>query len=76
MSLALIVMLPFIGALFPALLLRAGRNACATATFTFSLAAFVLLIFQAPAVLQGDTCTPVGNDCLSWGLRFLLCLMD
>lgn len=55
MSLALIVMLPFIGALFPALLLRAGRNACATATFTFSLAAFVLLIFQAPAVLQGDT---------------------
>lgn len=55
MSLALIVMLPFIGALFPALLLRAGRNACATATFTFSLAAFILLIFQAPAVLQGET---------------------
>ena len=30
MSLALIVILPFLGAILPALMIRAGRNACAT----------------------------------------------
>ena len=54
MSLALIVLLPFIGALLPALMIRAGRNACATSTFTISLLAFVLLLSHAPAVFRGE----------------------
>ncbi|WP_068808628.1 monovalent cation/H+ antiporter subunit A [Thauera phenolivorans] len=54
MSLVLIVLLPFIGALFPALMVRAGRNACAVTTFTFSLLAFLLLLSHAPAVFRGE----------------------
>ncbi|HRP65757.1 MAG TPA: monovalent cation/H+ antiporter subunit A [Thauera sp.] len=57
MSLALIVLLPFIGALFPALMMRAGRNACATSTFSFSLLAFTLLLSHAPAVFRGEVVT-------------------
>ena len=54
MSLALIVMLPFLGAVLPALMIRAGRNACALATGSVSLLAFVLLLTHAPAVLRGE----------------------
>ena len=54
MSLVLIVLLPFIGALFPALMIRAGRSACATGAFAFSLFAFLLLLAQAPAVFRGE----------------------
>jgi multicomponent K+:H+ antiporter subunit A len=54
MSLLLIVLLPFLGALFPALMIRAGRTACATTTFTFSLLAFALLMSHAPAVFDGE----------------------
>src|SRR5699024_5966795 len=57
MSLVLIVLLPFIGALFPALMVRAGRNACAVSTFTFSLLAFLLLLSHAPAVFRGEVIT-------------------
>ncbi|MEZ5905636.1 MAG: monovalent cation/H+ antiporter subunit A [Geminicoccaceae bacterium] len=53
MQLALIVLLPFVGALLPPLLIRAGRNTCATATFLVTLTAFLLLLVQAPAVLAG-----------------------
>ena len=54
MSLVLIVLLPFVGALLPALMIRAGRNACATSTFTFTLLAFALLLSHAPAVFRGE----------------------
>ncbi|NMG73281.1 monovalent cation/H+ antiporter subunit A [Aromatoleum diolicum] len=54
MSLALIVMLPFLGAALPALMIRAGRNACALATGSVSLVALVLLLTHAPAVLRGE----------------------
>jgi len=54
MSLVLIVLLPFVGALLPALMIRAGRNACATSTFTFTLLAFAPLLSHAPAVFRGE----------------------
>lgn len=54
MSLLLIVLLPFIGALLPALMIRAGRNACATGTFVTTLLAFVGLMSHAPALFRGD----------------------
>ncbi|TAH43952.1 MAG: monovalent cation/H+ antiporter subunit A [Betaproteobacteria bacterium] len=54
MDLALIVILPFLGAPLAALMIRAGRNACTGATFAVSLAAFTLLLSHLPGVLQGE----------------------
>jgi multicomponent K+:H+ antiporter subunit A len=54
MSLALIAALPFLGALLPGLMVRAGRNACALATGSVTLLALILLALQAPAVLRGE----------------------
>jgi multicomponent K+:H+ antiporter subunit A len=54
MSLLLIVMLPFLGAVLPAVMIRAGRDACALATGAVTLLAFVLLMVEAPAVLRGE----------------------
>ena len=54
MSLFLIAALPFLGAVFPALLIRAGRNASASAAGLTTLLAFVGLMIHAPAVLRGD----------------------
>ncbi|MEK9843028.1 MAG: monovalent cation/H+ antiporter subunit A, partial [Thalassospira sp.] len=54
MSLTLIVLLPFIGAVLPAIMIRAGRNACATATGSVTLLALILLMAKAPAVIAGE----------------------
>ncbi len=54
MSLALIVALPFLGALLPGLMIRAGRNAAATTTGAVTAVAFLLLLSHAPAVLRGE----------------------
>ncbi|MFN3984013.1 MAG: monovalent cation/H+ antiporter subunit A [Rhodocyclaceae bacterium] len=54
MSLAVIVMLPFLGAVLPALMIRAGRNACAIATGSVTLLALALLLGHAPSVLSGQ----------------------
>ncbi|MBN2760384.1 MAG: monovalent cation/H+ antiporter subunit A [Rhodobacteraceae bacterium] len=54
MSLALIAALPFLGALLPGLMLRAGRNACATATGAVTLLALLGLLSHLPAVLNGE----------------------
>jgi multicomponent K+:H+ antiporter subunit A len=54
MRLVLIVMLPFLGALLPMLLARAGRRACAIATGLTTLTAFVLLLTHGPLVLAGE----------------------
>lgn len=54
MSLALIAALPFLGALLPGLMIRAGRNACAAATGAVTLLALILLALEAPAVLRGE----------------------
>ncbi|MDM7932700.1 monovalent cation/H+ antiporter subunit A [Tabrizicola sp.] len=54
MSLALIAALPFLGALLPGLMIRAGRDACAAVTGSVTLLALVLLALNAPTVLAGD----------------------
>ncbi|MGE0665986.1 MAG: monovalent cation/H+ antiporter subunit A [Sphingomonadales bacterium] len=55
MQLALIVILPFAGAILPALFIRAGRNACATVTGLVTATALGLLLSLAPRVLAGET---------------------
>mgnify|MGYP002332570242 CR=1 FL=1 len=54
MSLFLIAALPFLGAVFPALLIRAGRNAASAAAGFTTLLAFTGLLLHAPAVLRGE----------------------
>ena len=50
----LIALLPFIGALVPGLMIRAGRTACATFTAAPTALALVLLMTFAPEVLRGE----------------------
>lgn len=50
----LIALLPFIGALVPGLMIRAGRTACATFTAVPTATALILLLTYAPAVLRGE----------------------
>ncbi|GGH32791.1 multisubunit potassium/proton antiporter, PhaA subunit /multisubunit potassium/proton antiporter, PhaB subunit [Cribrihabitans marinus] len=57
MSLFLIVALPFLGVVFPALLVRAGRDASASAAGTATLLALIGLLLHAPAVLRGEVIT-------------------
>ncbi|MEX0319366.1 MAG: monovalent cation/H+ antiporter subunit A [Ruegeria sp.] len=57
MSLFLIAALPFLGAVFPALLIRAGRNAAASAAGLTSFLALVGLLINAPAVMRGELVT-------------------
>ena len=54
MSLALIAALPFLGALLPGLMIRAGRNSCASATFAISALALLGILMHAPAVMRGE----------------------
>ncbi len=49
-----IALLPFIGALVPGVMIRAGRNACATFTAVPTALALILLMLLAPAVLRGE----------------------
>lgn len=74
MSLFLIVALPFLGALLPGLMNSAGRQACAGMTFTVSLAAFVGLLTNMPAVLAGDVVMARADWLPALGLNFTLML--
>ncbi|MCV3271403.1 monovalent cation/H+ antiporter subunit A [Roseobacter sinensis] len=74
MSLFLIVALPFLGALLPGLMNSAGRQACAGLTFTVSLAAFIGLLTNLPAVLAGDVVTARVDWIPSLGMNFTLML--
>jgi len=56
-SLFLIAALPFLGAVFPALLIRAGRNASASAAGLTTFLAFVGLLLHAPTVFSGEVVT-------------------
>lgn len=74
MSLFLIVALPFFGALLPGLMNSAGRQACAGVTFTVSLAAFVGLLTNLPAVMAGELVTARVDWIPALGLNFTLML--
>ena len=52
--LLIISMLPFVGALLPGLMIRAGRNACAIATAVPTSLALTMLVILAPSVLRGE----------------------
>ncbi len=54
MNLALIALLPFLGAVLPPLLIRSGRNVCALATGAVTTLALALLLVQVPAVFRGE----------------------
>ena len=55
--LPVMVLLPFIGALAPGLMIRAGRNACATFAAVPTILALVFLGVMAPDVMAGNTVT-------------------
>ena len=50
----IIAMLPFLGALVPGIMIRAGRTACAWFTAMPTILALVMLLTLAPAVLRGE----------------------
>ncbi len=52
--LPIMALVPFIGALLPGLMIRAGRNACAMTTGAATALAFVMLMTMAPAVMRGE----------------------
>ena len=52
--LLVIALLPFVGALVPGLMIRAGRNACAAFTAVPTALAFTMLLTLAPAVFRGE----------------------
>jgi len=54
-SLFTIVLLPFVGALLPGVLIRAGRTVCAMGTGAVTAVALVGLLLNAPAVMRGET---------------------
>jgi len=56
-SLILIALLPFLGALFPGLMIRAGRNACAVFAAVPTILALTMLLLHAPAVFSGQIVT-------------------
>ncbi|WP_224817043.1 monovalent cation/H+ antiporter subunit A [Hasllibacter sp. MH4015] len=49
-----IAVLPFVGALLPGVMIRAGRNACAIFTAVPTALALIMLLSLAPAVLRGE----------------------
>lgn len=54
MTLLLVVLVPFFGALLPPLVIRSGRDTCAMATGAVTLLALALLMSHAPAVFSGE----------------------
>jgi multicomponent K+:H+ antiporter subunit A len=47
-------LLPFVGALVPGLMIRAGRTACAVFTAVPTAVALTMLLIMAPAVMRGE----------------------
>ncbi|SEL75087.1 monovalent cation/H+ antiporter subunit A [Roseivivax marinus] len=57
MSLILVVLMPFLGALLPPILVQAGRRTCALGTLSVTVLALVGLVSNFPALLSGETVT-------------------
>ena len=74
MSLFFVVALPFFGALLPGIMNSAERAACAGVTFTVTLAAFLGLLTNLPAVLAGDLVQARVDWLPMLGLNFTLML--
>ena len=55
--LPIIAALPFLGALLPGLMIRAGRDTCAVFTAAPTILALTLLLVCTPAVLRGEVLT-------------------
>ena len=72
MSLFLIVALPFLGALLPGLMIRAGRQACGATTFFITFLAFIGLMTHLPAVMAGEVVTAKLDWLPGLGLNFNL----
>lgn len=54
MSIALIVLLPFLGAVLPALMIRSGRNESAIATCSITMLSLALLLTNVAAIARGE----------------------
>jgi multicomponent K+:H+ antiporter subunit A len=54
MKIALIVLIPFIGALLPPLAIRAGRNVCTGVTAAVSASSLIILLTLVPEVYAGS----------------------
>jgi len=54
MTLWLVPLIPFLAAVFPALVIRSGRNVCAITTGLATLLSLCLLLSHAPAVYRGE----------------------
>ncbi|MEM9475342.1 MAG: monovalent cation/H+ antiporter subunit A [Pseudomonadota bacterium] len=52
--LIIIALLPFLGALVPGIMIRAGRTACATFTAVPTGLALIMLLILAPSVMRGE----------------------
>lgn len=70
MRIALIALLPLVGALLPPLAVRAGRNACTVVTAAVTTAALALLATNAPAVLDGEAVRITAEWVPQLGLSF------
>ena len=55
--LPIVAALPFLGALLPGLMIRAGRNTCTVFTAAPTLLALTLLMLCVPSVLRGEVLT-------------------
>lgn len=60
-ALFIIALLPFIGALVPGVMIRAGRDACAVFTAIPTALGLLLLLLYAPAVMRGEVITATAN---------------
>lgn len=74
MSLILIVLVPFLGALLPGLMNSAGRQACAGVTLLVTLIAFIGLLTNLPAVIAGEVVQARIDWLPALGLNFTLML--
>ncbi len=74
MSLFLIVLLPFLGALLPGVMSDAGRRACALVTLGVTVTALVGLLSRLPELLAGEVPTEGVDWIPSLGLNFTLML--